>query len=116
MRKIALFSFNGEPMCFAHVLLNALDLESRGHEATIVIEGSSTKLVGVFGEDPDLPFAARYAEAREAGLIGGVCRACAAKTGSLDAARQQGLTLLDGMSGHPAVGDYLERGYEVLTF
>lgn len=116
MRKIALFSFNGEPMCFAHVLLNALDLSTRGHEATIVIEGSSTQLVKVLGEDPELPFAARYAEARDAGLIAGVCKACASKTGALDAARQQGLTLLDGMSGHPALGDYLEQGYEVLTF
>ena len=29
MRKFALFAFEGEEMCFNHVLLNALDLDSK---------------------------------------------------------------------------------------
>jgi hypothetical protein len=29
MKKIALFVFNGDPMCFIHVLLNALDMEEK---------------------------------------------------------------------------------------
>jgi hypothetical protein len=29
MKKIALFVFNGDPMCFIHVLLNALDMKER---------------------------------------------------------------------------------------
>lgn len=27
MKKVALFAFNGDSMCFIHVLLNALDLK-----------------------------------------------------------------------------------------
>ena len=30
MRKFALFVYNGDPMCFIHVLLNGLDLKAKG--------------------------------------------------------------------------------------
>ncbi len=39
MAKFALFVFNGDPMCFVHVLLNAFDMKEKGHESAIVIEG-----------------------------------------------------------------------------
>ena len=44
MKKIALFVFNGDPMCFIHVLLNALDMKEKGYEARIVIEGAAMEL------------------------------------------------------------------------
>jgi len=114
--KAALFAFNGEAMCFVHVLLNALDLQAKGHEACIVIEGSATRLVREFHENPQAPFAPMYRKAKEAGLIGGICKACAAKMESLDAAKAEGLTLLDDMSGHPSMSAYLEQGWQVYTF
>jgi hypothetical protein len=115
-RKIALFAFNGEPMCFAHVLLNAVDLVSRGHEVTIVIEGSATRLVKEYREDHTLPFARLYHRALEEGLVGCVCEACSAKMGSRKAAESQQIPLCGEMTGHPSIGRYLEQGYEVLTF
>jgi len=45
MKKVALFAFNGELMCFIHVLLNALDMNERGHQVKIVIEGAATSVV-----------------------------------------------------------------------
>jgi hypothetical protein len=30
MEKVALFAFKGEPLCFVHVLLNALDMKEKG--------------------------------------------------------------------------------------
>ena len=33
MKKIALFVFNGDPMCFIHVLLNALDMKQKEYDA-----------------------------------------------------------------------------------
>ena len=45
MKKFALFVFNGDPMCFIHVLLNAIDMSEKGHEAKIIIEGAATKLI-----------------------------------------------------------------------
>ena len=44
MKKVALFVFNGDPMCFIHVLLNALDLFEKGNEVKTVIEGSSAPI------------------------------------------------------------------------
>ena len=43
--KVALFVFNGDPMCFIHVLLNALDLNEKGIEAHNIVEGAATKLL-----------------------------------------------------------------------
>jgi len=115
MAKVVLVAFQGEPMCFAHVLLNALDLAARGHEARIIFEGLSTNLMAPLSQEAN-PFHPLYQKAKEAGLFAGVCRACATKTGSLAAAEAQGLPLLDDMSGHPSLARYLEAGYTVLTF
>ncbi|MBW2279022.1 MAG: DsrE family protein [Deltaproteobacteria bacterium] len=116
MKKIALFAFNGEPMCFAHVLLNAVDLAGRGHEVTVVIEGAATRLVKEYREDHTLPFARMYHRAIEEGLIGCVCEACSAQMGSQKAAESQQLPVCGEMSGHPSIGRYLEQGYEIITF
>ncbi|NLH49382.1 MAG: cytoplasmic protein [Myxococcales bacterium] len=116
VKKAALFAFNGEPMCFVHVLLNAFDLKERDYAVTIVIEGSATKLIKEFQEHPEQPFAALYFQARDAGLIDCACLACATKMGAADSAREQGIELRGEMKGHPSIGHYLEHGYEVFTF
>lgn len=116
MKKIALFAFNGEPMCFAHVLLNAFDMKQKGIDVRIVMEGSATRLVKDLHEDESLPFAKLYTKAVAAGLIDAVCDACSAKMGSKESAVAQGLKLSSEMSGHPSVSRYLEEGFEVMTF
>ncbi len=113
--KIALFGFNGEPMCFVHVLLNALDLAARGHEVRVVVEGSATKLVPALARE-DHAFHGLYAKVKQAGLFDGACKACSAKLGALAGVEAEGLALLDDMTGHPGVARYLEQGYQVLTF
>jgi len=119
MEKYALFAFNGEAMCFVHVLLNGLDLAARGHEVKIVIEGAACRLVPELGEASN-PFHQLYVKARDAGLIAGICQACAQKMGSLMAARAQGLTILHDMSGHagmaPYIQAYIQDGYRIITF
>ena len=47
MKKIAIFAFEGNPICFVHVLLNAIDLHERGEEVKIVLEGEAIKLRGL---------------------------------------------------------------------
>jgi len=91
MKKFALFVFNGDPMCFIHVLLNALDMK----------EKALHKL---------------WEKVKEAGLVDGVCKACSNKLGTLEAAKEQGLTLLDEMSGHPSMARYLDEGFEIISF
>ena len=116
MHKVALVTFNGEAMCFAHVLLNAFDMKAKGWDARIVIEGSATRLVKDLAEDDGLPFAKQYKKAVAEGLIDAVCDACAAKMGSKESAVKQGLPLVGDMNGHPALARYLESGYEIMTF
>jgi hypothetical protein len=116
VKKAALFAFNGELMCFVHVLLNGFNLKERGWQVEIVIEGSACRLIKDFEDKPDLPFAPVYRRAKEAGLIAGACRACCTKMDALESAIAQGLNIFDDMNGHPSVGRYWDDGYQVLTF
>ena len=115
MKKFALFVFNGDPMCFIHVLLNALDMKAKGCEAKIIIEGASVKLIPELVK-PENPLNGLWKKNLEAGLVEGVCKACSSKLGTLEAAREQGLTLLDDMSGHPSMAAYHDKGFEIITF
>ena len=115
MKKFALFVFNGDPMCFIHVLLNALDMKEKGYEGRIVIEGSATKLLPDL-DRPDNPLRKLWEKVKEAGLVDGVCKACSNKLGTLEAAKEQGLTLLDEMSGHPSMARYRDEGFEIISF
>ena len=116
MKKVVLFAFMGEPMCFAHVLLNAFDMRDKGYDARIVIEGSATKLIKDLHDDPSLPFAKLYEKAVASELIDAVCEACSAKMGSKESALAQGLCLSGEMNGHPSMARYIDSGYEVITF
>ncbi len=114
MKKIVIFAFQGELMCFAHAILNAIDLKEKGHDVKLVIEGSATALIGRLATTGE-PFAVQYARIRNEGILAGICKACATKMGSLAEAEKQGLTLLGEMSGHPAFSTWLSNGYEVIS-
>jgi hypothetical protein len=115
MKKFALFVFNGDPVCFIHVLLNALDMNAKGHEVKIIIEGASVKLIPELVK-PGNPLNGLWKKNLEADLVEGVCKACSSKLGTLEAAKEQGLTLLGDMSGHPGMAACRDKGYEIITF
>ncbi len=115
MKKVVLFAFNGEMMCFVHVLLNALDMAERGYDVKIVIEGAATKLAPELSK-ADNPMFKLFQKTRDMGLIEGVCKACSNKMGVMDAVVAEGLTLLGDVSGHPGMSKYIEEGYDVITF
>lgn len=115
MKKYALFVFNGDPMCFIHVLLNALDMDADGNEVRLVIEGAATRLLPEL-EKSENPLHKLWKQTLSAELVHGVCLACATKTGTLETARQLGLTLLDEMSGHPSMAAQRKEGFELVTF
>ena len=118
--KYMLVAFNGEPMCFAHVLLNALDMADKGFAVKVIVEGSATGLLpGLL--DGSTPFSKQFNQVRDRGLLEGVCKACCAKMGVLpavqnDASKKGDLVLLDDMSGHPSLGRYIADGYQIITF
>lgn len=113
--KTVLFVFNGDPMCFIHVLLNALDLHAAGRETRIVMEGASVALVPALAA-PEHPLAGLFAKAREAGLLDGACRACSVKLGVAAGVEAAGVALIGDMSGHPSMRSYMEAGWQVVTF
>ncbi|MCE1207119.1 MAG: cytoplasmic protein [Spirochaetia bacterium] len=115
MKKFALFVFNGDPMCFIHVLLNALDMKAKGHEAKIILEGASVKLIPELVQ-PGNPLHGLWKMNLAAHLVEGVCKGCSTKLGTIEAAKEQGLALLDDMSGHPSIAAYRDKGYEIITF
>jgi hypothetical protein len=115
MRKVALFAFNGEIMCFVHVLLTAVDMHERGYDAKIVIEGAATKLVPELVKEEN-PLHGLYEKAKGFHLIDGACKACSNKMGVLKEIEAEGLRFLDEMSGHPSMARYMEEGFEVITF
>ncbi|MEA1949433.1 MAG: cytoplasmic protein [Thermodesulfobacteriota bacterium] len=115
MRKMALFVFNGDPICFIHVLLNALDMKEKTYEVKVIIEGAATKLVPELAKS-DNPLHKLWEKAKSAGLIEGVCKACSNKMGTMEAAKDQELTFLDEMTGHPSMARYRDDGFEIVTF
>lgn len=128
MRKFALFAFNGDPMCFIHVLLNALDLKEKGHEVALVVEGSATKLVKLLSGGPGLEefaeknpamfrmLSEQFRKVQEAGLINCVCQACAMQMGALYDAKKIGVPLCHDLNGHPSMSRYITDGYEIISF
>ncbi len=115
MKKMALFVFNGDPVCFIHVLLNGLDMHAKGMGGRIVVEGAATALLPKLDE-PGNPLHQLWQEAKSHHIVDGVCKGCARKMGTADEAVRQGLSLLDDMSGHPSISRYINDGYTIISF
>ena len=115
MKKTVFFAFRGDAMCFIHVLLNSLDMAARGMDGRIVIEGEAVKLIPEMAK-PGHFLNQLYNKVRAENQIIGACRACSTKLGVVQAVEEEGITLIGDMSGHPAMAEYLEQGYTILTF
>jgi len=114
-KKYALFAFNGDPMCFIHVILNALDLNKKGYEVKVIVEGSATKLASQF-ENEGNPFFKQYQDLKNTGLIDCFCKACSNKMESLDEVEKLGFRTCDELMGHPSMEKYIGQGYTIITF
>ena len=115
MKRVALFVFNGDPVCFIHVLLNGLDMKEKGMEGRIIVEGAATALLPKL-VDPANALHKLWEKAKTQGIVDGVCKGCGHKMGGAEEAVQQGLALLEDMSGHPSMVRYIEAGFEVISF
>lgn len=114
MKKVVLFTFNTDPVAFAHALMNAIEMRARGWDAKVVVEGDSVKFVSILRSEIK-PFADVWRRARDSGAIDCVCKACARKAGIEPAAIEQDLVLCNEMNGHPSMARYIEQGYEVIV-
>jgi hypothetical protein len=115
VEKFALFAFNGDPMCFIHVILNALDMKEKGFEVKVIVEGSATKLATEF-ENNNNPFYKQYEKLKNSELIDCFCKACSNKMGTLEKVEEMGFSTCNEMMGHPSMAKYISQGYTIITF
>ena len=108
MKKIAIYAFRGDSMCFVHVMLNALDMKQKGYDVKVIIEGEAVKLIQSQAENP------LFIKMKP--LIDCVCRACSSVMGVLEYNEKSGLPVCGDMNGHPPMSKYIEQGYSVITF
>jgi len=113
--RFALFAFNGDPMCFIHVILNALDLREKGNDVKVIVEGSATKLAKEF-ENESNPYYKMYQKLKESKLVDCFCKACSNKMGSLEEVDKLGFRTCADLMGHPSMSKYIELGYTIITF
>jgi len=111
-RKMAIFARNGDPVAFAHMMLNAIDMKDHGYDVKVIIEGDATKLISLL-RNHTKPFADVYARFLRHGLVDCVCKACATRNSVVPAVIEQNLKLTEEPSGHPSMARYMEAGYEV---
>ena len=81
----------------------------------IIIEGSATGLIAEL-DQAGHALHKLWQKVKAADLVEGVCRACATKMGTLEAARSQKLALLDEMNGHPSMARFHRQGFGIITF
>lgn len=112
--KVAIFGFTESLPCFSHALLNVLDLNQRGDEAILIIEGASAGLIEQL-LSPTNPFYPMFKKVVDLGYLDCVCKACASKMGTLELTQKAGLPIKGDMSGHPAFKDYLDKGFQIIT-
>ncbi len=111
MSKVLFYAMRGEKMCFLHVLMNAVDLAGKGHEVKVIFEGKSVALAPQLADEKN-PL---YLKAREAGVIAGVCRACAMQFEVAAEVERVGLPLLSDMMGHAGMAPYAAEGYQIIS-
>lgn len=111
MNKVAFFAFNGNKMCFMHVLINALDLHEKNVDTKIIVEGEAVKLIKVLEEEENK----MYLKTKELGLFDSICKACSYQMDVLEYNETTGIPIKGNANGHPAIYDYIKDGYEIIT-
>lgn len=128
-RKLLFVIFNYSGCSIMHAIWYAKDLTKRGHTVKIIFEGEATK---AFTDEKLLP---EILAANELGLVAGVCKAasrsmgccpekCTAEAGKnpdwvspihIECEKDK-IPLLCDLNGHAGVGDFVDQGYEIVTF
>ncbi|MBP2025661.1 hypothetical protein [Peptoniphilus stercorisuis] len=111
MKKYLFYAMKGEKMCFAHLLMNAIDLHEAGNEVKIIFEGQAVKLPKELIEE-DNPL---YKKAVENNLIAGICLACSKMLEVYDFNKDLPYPLLSDMMNHAGMKPFIEKGYEVIV-
>lgn len=110
-KKIVFFAFSGEKSSFMHILLNAVDMQEKGNEVKVVIEGQATKLVQTFIEE-EIPI---FKKALNLNIIDSICKACSEQCGVLEYNQKTGIPINGDLMGHPPMNKYIEDNYQIIV-
>jgi hypothetical protein len=122
-RKLLFVCFSDDECRLTHAMWWAGEAHDAGHEVKILLEGLGTRCL-TWLSDPEMKgFAQAFSRVKELGLIAGVCQAassgCAGEAGKpkpIEAARTLGLVLKNTLNGHAGIAEFLQQGFEVITF
>lgn len=115
-KKVLLAAFRGDLMCFAHVMLNAIEMKEKNYNVEIMLEGESTKIPLLYQENEKADFNPLWNKIVDMKLITAVCKACSKKMGGYDAAVALNLPIVGDMNGHPPFSKWMDEGFEIITF
>ncbi len=96
-----------------NALATVKELQQAGHEVELVFDGAGTRWPAKLA---DASHPAHQLYESVSGAVAGVCQACANAFGAAESAQAAGVSLVAGPTGHLSLGQYVENGYEVLTF
>ncbi|AKI97273.1 hypothetical protein [Kosmotoga pacifica] len=115
MKKAAILTFTSEKSVFFHALINVIDMKDKGMDTILILEGASTKfLEDMVREDRD--FHQLYLKLKERAIIGAICFACSKMTKTLELAESEFLPICGSLEGHVPLNEYVEAGYQIITF
>jgi len=78
-------------------------------------EGDAVTLVEKMVKS-DNPLNKLYNKVKAQNLFIGACKACSIKLKMKDIMESEGIPLIGDMMGHPAMSEYIEQEYQILTF
>jgi hypothetical protein len=95
-----------------NALTSAHEFKEAGDEVALIFEGAGTKWVRELAADEGR-FGEAFARVKE---VAAACSHCAGVFGVAEAARAEGLPLLDEYATHASLKRLVDRGYQVITF
>lgn len=100
----------------ANGLKYANELDDKGNEVEVYLDGSATAWPGVLLTKPGHPVNKYFEEVQERGLLKGACGYCAHAFDGVEGCREAGIELLGGSENHgPNVGALVEQGFELIV-
>lgn len=93
-----------------HALMNAQQLQDNGYEIKLIFEGKAVKWPAALAEQNNQ----LYQQAKEKGILAGICQGCARMLQVYEASVKTGLPMLSDMSGHAGMKPFIDDGYEVI--
>lgn len=120
-RKLLFMVFTDEACKQNHAFMYALECDEKGHQVRIILEVPATACVNRLAKGGK--FSELFKQAKEAGLIEGVCKTASGGCSTEEKARnvantakKEGLKLISDLDCHAGINRFVSVGYQVIIF